>query len=135
MNAQLKGDSMKSCDVNCNCTIFHQDVLSKVQNDLYPDHEYESLSQVFKVFSDMTRIKILEAIKDAALCVCDLAYLLGVSKSAISHQMTLLKSYQFVDFEKKGKMVYYRLANQQAKEIINTAYQIMKGQTNDEKND
>ncbi len=120
---------MKNCDVNCNCTVFHQDTLSKVQSQLYPDQDYEQLTSVFKVFSDLTRIKILEAIKDDALCVCDLAYLLGVSKSAISHQMTMLKSYDLVQFEKKGKMVYYRLANQHAKQIIDTAHLFMKGQT------
>jgi ArsR family transcriptional regulator, lead/cadmium/zinc/bismuth-responsive transcriptional repressor len=127
--AQLKGIVMKNCDINCNCTVFHQDTLQKVQEHLYPDQEYEQLSQVFKVFSDMTRIKILEAIQDDALCVCDLAYLLGVSKSAISHQMNMLKSYHLVQFEKKGKMVYYRLSNGYAKTIINTAHLFMKGIT------
>ncbi len=119
---------MKPCDVNCNCTIFHQDVLTKVQQELHPDQTYEALSSVFKVFADMTRIKILESIKDEALCVCDLAYLLGVSKSAISHQMKLLKSYHLVDSDKKGKMVYYRLADSNVKTIINTSYLFMKGQ-------
>jgi len=120
---------MKPCDVNCNCTIFHQDVLTKVQQELHSDQTYEALSLVFKVFSDMTRIKILEAIKDDALCVCDLAYLLGVSKSAISHQMKLLKSYQLVSSDKQGKMVYYKLTNDNVKTIINTSYLFMKGQT------
>jgi DNA-binding transcriptional ArsR family regulator len=125
---QLKGMTMKKCDVNCNCTVFHQDTLTKVQNQLYPDQDYAELSEFFKVFSDLTRIKILEAIKEDALCVCDLAYLLGVSKSAISHQMRMLKAYDLVQFEKKGKMVYYRLSNHHSKLIIGTAHQFMKGQ-------
>ncbi|MBU1143412.1 MAG: metalloregulator ArsR/SmtB family transcription factor [Firmicutes bacterium] len=118
---------MKPCDVNCNCTIFHQDVLNDVESNLYNDQEFSDLVNLFKIFSDMTRIKILEAIKDHELCVCDLAYLLGVSKSAISHQMKYLKTYQLVNSTKKGKMVYYRLNDENAKEIITHGYKIMKG--------
>ena len=120
---------MKPCDVNCNCTIFHQDTLNQVQSNLYKDQEFIDLVSLFKIFSDMTRIKILESIKDHELCVCDLAYLLGVSKSAISHQMKYLKSYHLVTSTKKGKMVYYRLNDENAKEIINHGYNIMKGIT------
>ena len=118
---------MKPCDINCNCTIFHQDVLNQVQSNFYKDQEFIDLVSLFKIFSDLTRIKILEAIKDHELCVCDLAYLLGVSKSAISHQMKYLKSYHLVKSEKKGKMVYYRLNDHNAKEIIAHGYNIMKG--------
>ncbi|MDO9629367.1 MAG: metalloregulator ArsR/SmtB family transcription factor [Acholeplasmataceae bacterium] len=118
---------MKPCDVNCNCTIFHQDILDEVQSSFYKDQEFSDLVSLFKIFADMTRIKILEAIKEHELCVCDLAYLLGVSKSAISHQMKYLKSYHLVSSSKQGKMVYYRLSNQNAREIITHAYAMMKG--------
>ncbi|HBG32965.1 MAG TPA: transcriptional regulator [Acholeplasmataceae bacterium] len=118
---------MKSCDVNCNCTVFHQDVLDEVKKNAYTDIEFNNLVSLFKLLSDMTRIKILESIKEHELCVCDLAYLLGVSKSAISHQMKLLKSYNLVESDKKGKMVYYRLSDNDTRHIITHAYQQMKG--------
>ncbi len=118
---------MKSCDVNCNCTVFHQDTLNEVKKQAHTDLEFNNLVNLFKLLSDMTRIKILESIKDHELCVCDLAYLLGVSKSAISHQMKLLKSYHLVESDKKGKMVYYHLSNQDTRKIIEHAYHQMKG--------
>jgi ArsR family transcriptional regulator, lead/cadmium/zinc/bismuth-responsive transcriptional repressor len=83
---------MKSCDMHCNCTIFHQETLNQVEKALYPDDEFIQLVDIFKIYADKTRVKILESIKEHELCVCDLAHLLGVSKSAISHQMTYLKS-------------------------------------------
>lgn len=121
---------MKPCGENCQCTIFHQETLTKVEKSLHPDGEYQALNDLFKVFSDLTRIKILEAIKDDQLCVCDLSHLIGISKSAVSHQMTYLKKYHLVKSDKVGKMVYYSLNNPSAIEIINHAYSIMKGQEN-----
>lgn len=122
-----RNDVMRACDVNCNCTIFHQDVLEKVENTLKSDQVFSGLIDVFKVFSDLTRLKILEAIKDDALCVCDLAYLLNVSKSAISHQMKTLKSFDLVSSEKKGKMVYYHLKREAASKFIETANTLRRG--------
>ncbi len=119
---------MKPCGENCQCTIFHQETLTKVENSLHPDGEYQALTDLFKVFSDLTRIKILEAIKEDQLCVCDLSHLLGITKSAVSHQMTFLKKYHLVKSDKVGKMVYYSLNDPNAIEIIYHAYTIMKGQ-------
>lgn len=118
---------MKTCDIHCQCTIFHRETLDKVEKSLMDDDTYEGLTGLFKVFSDLTRIKILEAIREDALCVCDLAHLLSVSKSAISHQMKFLKSYHLVTSNKKGKMVYYRLSNPHASNIISDAHAFMKG--------
>jgi len=118
---------MKACDINCNCTIFHQDILEKVEKSLKTDQVFNGLIDVFKVFSDLTRLKILEATKDEALCVCDLAYLLDVSKSAISHQMKTLKSFDLVTSEKKGKMVYYKLKRNEAANFIETANRLRRG--------
>ncbi len=118
---------MKSCDIHCNCTIFHQETLTQVEKALYPDNEFIQLVDIFKIYADKTRVKILESIKEHELCVCDLAHLLGVSKSAISHQMTYLKKYHLVDSQKQGKMVYYRLKNRHARDIITHAHHLMKG--------
>ena len=118
---------MKACEVNCNCTIFHEDTLNKVQSSLYNDDEFDGLVSIFKILNDKSRLKILEAIKDESLCVCDLAYLLGVSKSAISHQMKMLKKLDFVSSNKKGKMVYYSLKDHNIRHLIEHGYRHMKG--------
>lgn len=118
---------MKPCGEHCQCTIFHHETLIKVEKALHPDGEYQALNELFKVFSDLTRIKILEAIKDDQLCVCDLSHLIGISKSAVSHQMTYLKKYNLVKSNKVGKMVYYSLHDPNASLIISHAYNIMKG--------
>ncbi|MDY0277576.1 MAG: metalloregulator ArsR/SmtB family transcription factor, partial [Acholeplasma sp.] len=100
---------MRACDMNCNCHIFHEETLNKVKSDILNDNEIENIVEFFKIIADFTRLKILEAIKDEELCVCDLAHLLGVTKSAISHQMRVFKEHNLVVSNKKGKMVYYRL--------------------------
>lgn len=100
---------MSACGPNCNCTIFHQDVLNEVETNLLPNDDLIAVADFFKVMGDFTRIKIMESIKDHELCVCDLGHLLGLTKSAISHQMKTLRKYNIVTSNKKGKMVYYRL--------------------------
>ncbi|MDY0074793.1 MAG: metalloregulator ArsR/SmtB family transcription factor [Acholeplasmataceae bacterium] len=118
---------MKSCGLNCQCQIFHQETLDRVKEQLYSDQMFEQMSILFKIFQDPSRLKILEAIKDEQLCVCDLAALLGVSKSAISHQMRFLKRYELVTSTKEGKMVYYRLLNHDVKHMITHANHLLKG--------
>jgi DNA-binding transcriptional ArsR family regulator len=124
----------KACDVNCNCTIFHKDTLDRVEQSLYKETEFDQLVTLFKVLNDKSRLKILEAIKDDTLCVCDLAHLLGVSKSAVSHQMKSLKSMDLVGSHKEGKMVYYHLKNQHIRQLIDHGYRHIKGEHHDKEN-
>ncbi len=125
---------MKSCGPSCQCQIFHQETLDQVKNHLYDDEMFLKMGLLFKIFNDPSRLKILEAIKDHELCVCDLASLLGVSKSAISHQMTFLKQYKLVSSTKQGKMVYYRLYHHEVRDMIDHAHQLLKGINIHEKN-
>jgi len=118
---------MKPCSKNCQCQIFHQETLDAVKKTFYEEKEFIKISDLFKIFNDPSRLKILEAIKVHDLCVCDLASLLGVSKSAVSHQMTFLKRYDLVQSKKEGKMVYYRLVNQEIGKMIHQAYELVKG--------
>lgn len=118
---------MKPCGDNCQCQIFHQETLDQVRINFYQDDEFSQMAELFKIFNDPSRLKILEAIKDHKLCVCDLASLLGVSKSAVSHQMSYLKKYNIVGSHKEGKMVYYHLLDQEIRHMISHAYQLMKG--------
>ncbi len=91
-----------------------------------PDQSIMKMADDFKVLSDFTRLKLLEAIKDDELCVCDLAYLLKVSKSAISHQLTFLKKKGWVIGRREGKMVYYSLTDEKTKKLIEDSYQDQK---------
>lgn len=118
---------MSKCGKDCNCVIFHRDTLNKVEDNLLPDNKLVEIADFFKVMGDFTRVKIMEAIKDEELCVCDLGHLLGVTKSAISHQMKTLKKYNIVTSNKKGKMVYYRLNQDYVSNIIESANSYIGG--------
>lgn len=125
---------MKPCNNNCQCQIFHEETLNEVKKAFYDENEFKNMAEIFRILNDPTRLKILEAIKDHDLCVCDLGSLLGVSKSAISHQMKFLKQYDLVKNERKGRMVYYRLNNHDVREMITHAHQLLKGFSSHEKN-
>ena len=112
---------MSCSSKNCNCHLFHEDVINDVSSKMLSNNEYNDIANLFKVISDINRIKIIEAVSKAPLCVCDIGHLLGVTKSAISHQMKLLKEYNVVTSNREGKMVYYKLDNDKVLNIINQA--------------
>lgn len=87
------------------------------------DEEYQDLSLLFKMFSDKTRLKILVSLVNASLSVNALAELLDMSQSAISHQLATLKQMRLVRYLKKGKQVYYSLADDHIVSIIKMAYE------------
>ena len=88
-------------------------------NGSLPDEEmFYRLSELYKVFGDSTRIKILYALFEAEMCVCDIAALLGMTQSAISHQLRVLKQSQLVKFRRDGKTIYYSLADDHVRTII-----------------
>ncbi len=102
----------------CDCTIIHEAVVNDVRQHM-PDEEYLlDLADLFKVFSDSTRVKILWALFRAEMCVCDIAVLLGMTKSSISHQLRILKQSKLVKHRKDGRVVYYSLADEHVKTIF-----------------
>jgi transcriptional regulator, arsR family len=84
-----------------------------------PDEMLYDLAELFKIFGDTTRIKILYALFEAELCVCDMAQLLGLSQTAVSHQLRVLKGNKLVKFRREGKTVFYSLADDHVRRIIN----------------
>ena len=102
----------------CDCDVIHEDAIKCAQNKMLVDDEYLDLSDLFKMFSDSTRVKILHALEIHELCVCDLANLLNMTKSAISHQLKSLRLMNLVKFKKEGQVVYYSLADEHVKTII-----------------
>ena len=112
---------MGKSEVGCDCAAIHDDVLEHVQSEIVPDESLNSMAKLFKVFGDNTRIRIMSALNCHEMCVCDLAVLLDMTKSAISHQLKVLRDNNLVKFQKKGKHAYYSLADGHVKEILDVA--------------
>ena len=103
----------------CDCTQVHDDIVSEVTSQLPDDEILYDLAELFKVFGDSTRIKILYALSERELCVCDISELLGVSQTAISHQLRVLKGAKLVKYRREGKNVFYSLDDDHVRSIIN----------------
>lgn len=107
-------------DPNGCCQVFqvHEDAVEQVRRSLPEDEVLYDLAELFKLFGDSTRIKILYALLKSELCVCDIAKLLGLTQSAISHQLRVLKGGKLVKFRRDGKTLYYSLADEHVCRII-----------------
>lgn len=102
----------------CDCNEIHEDLL-KIVNDTMPEEtELYYLAELFKVFGDSTRIRILFVLFEAEVCVCDLAKVLNMTQSAISHQLRILKANKLVNSRREGKSVFYSLADGHVRTII-----------------
>ncbi len=99
----------------------HPDALAESRGHMPDETTIYELSDFFKIFGDSTRMRILFALDGAPLCVCDLADLLGMTKSAVSHQLKILRGSDLVTYRKVGKNVYYALADDHVGSIIETA--------------
>lgn len=117
MYSYERGDAMENIDL-CNCSIIHEDVVNKVREHIPKDETLYDLSDLFKTLGDSTRIKVLYALFQAEMCVCDIAALLGMTQSAISHQLRVLKQARLVKYRKDGKVVYYSLDDDHVKSIF-----------------
>ena len=102
----------------CNCNVVHQDTVNKVRNNMLDDDRLFGLAELFKVFGDSTRINILNALNISEMCVCDIASALNMGRSAISHQLRVLKQSKLVKYRKEGKVVYYSLDDQHVNQIL-----------------
>ena len=94
------------------------ELLSKIEDDMPDEEMLYDLAELYKVFGDSTRIKILYALFEAELCVYDIARLLKMTQSAISHQLQILKQNKLVKFRREGKTIYYSLADDHVRTII-----------------
>lgn len=102
----------------CDCNEIHEDLL-KIVNDTMPEEtELYDLAELFKVFGDSTRIRILFVLFEAEVCVCDLAKVLNMTQSAISHQLRILKANKLVNSRREGKSVFYSLTDGHVRTII-----------------
>ena len=102
----------------CGLLCVHEGTVAQVLRELPDDETLYDLAELFKVFGDSTRIKILYALFEAELCVCDIAQLLNLSQSAVSHQLRVLKASSLVKPRRDGKTVFYSLADEHVRKII-----------------
>lgn len=105
----------------CKTEVIDYEKVNLVRNLLPESQDIQELSETFKVLSDPTRLKIVLALANEEMCVCDLAALINISVSAISHQLRLLRSMRLVSYRKEGKMVYYRLDDDHVENLIKEA--------------
>jgi ArsR family transcriptional regulator, lead/cadmium/zinc/bismuth-responsive transcriptional repressor len=103
---------------HCLSSAIHMDVVDEVRGRLPDEKQLAVLAELFKLFADQTRIRIMSALFESELCVCDIAWLLGMTQSAISHQLRLLKQASLVRSRRSGKVVYYALNDEHVKQII-----------------
>lgn len=113
---------------SCSCTYIHEDVVVKARENMPEEERLYDLAELFKVFGDTTRIKILCALFESEMCVCDIAALLCMNQSAISHQLRVLKQARLVKYRKAGKVVYYSLDDEHIKHIFDQGLEhVMEG--------
>jgi ArsR family transcriptional regulator len=103
---------------SCSCSVIHEDAVAKARSSMPEEETLYDLAELFKVFGDTTRIKILCALFESEMCVCDIAALLCMNQSAISHQLRVLKQARLVKYRKEGKVVYYSLDDEHVKQIF-----------------
>jgi ArsR family transcriptional regulator len=114
---------MKQKTPVCDCDVIHKETVRRVSRALPKEEDFYDLADLYKMFSDSTRVRILWALSREEMCVCDIAVLLGMTKSAISHQLKSLRLANLVKYDKRGKEVYYSLADSHVKDIFEKGFE------------
>ena len=106
----------------CDCDVIHEAVVEDTRRKMQAEQEYLDLAALFKMFGDGTRVKILHALELNEMCVCDIAALLGMTKSAVSHQLKALRLSNLVKTRRDGQVIYYSLADDHVKYILDIGF-------------
>lgn len=102
----------------CECNVINSEIVKSVKAKIPKDEIIYDIAELFKVFGDSTRIKIICALMEEELCVCDIASIVKTTQSAISHQLRVLKQAKLVKYRKEGKIVYYSLDDSHVSQIL-----------------
>ena len=111
-------DTEKFC-----CNELHEDVIEKVIAKMPDEEILYDLAELFKVFGDSTRVRIICVLFESEMCVCDIAQILNMTQSAISHQLRVLKQARLVKYRRDGKALFYSLADNHIKLIFNQGFE------------
>lgn len=115
----------------CDCEIIHKEKVEKVLSEMLDEDLLDNISDFFKVMADSTRIKIINMLDNNKLCVCDISAGLGMTKSAISHQLKNLREMNLVKAERVGKEIWYSLADEHVKQVFDISSEHVKEMYND----
>lgn len=116
---------MKDIEI-CDCNIIHEAIVNQTKEKMLDNDFINEISLFFKILGDNTRVKILFALDNNEMCVCDIANVLNMTKSSISHQLSFLKQNNIVKCNKVGKEVYYSLDDEHVKEVFEVAISHIK---------
>ena len=103
----------------CEVTCIHKEAVERVKKEIINNKEVSDLAATFKVMGEPSRVRIIQALSLSELCVCDLAAVLNMSNSAVSHQLRLLRNLRLVKYRKEGKIVYYSLDDEHIINLFN----------------
>ena len=107
----------------CETSVIHYDIVENVREKMPPEDPVYDVADLFKVFGDSTRARMICALTVSEMCVCDIAALLGMTSSAISHQLRILKQAGIVRNRRVGKIVYYSLADEHIRQLFTVAFE------------
>lgn len=117
-------------NTTCKTGFIHQEIVKQVLGSMPKQEILHTLAEFFKMFGDTTRIKILHALFISQMCVCDLAQLLNISQSAVSHQLKTLRQVNLVKYRREGKVVFYSLKDEHVKQIVDIGLKHILEKTN-----
>ena len=117
-NFEKGANLMKQQETNSDFLAVHEDVVKRVLDKQPAEEELYDLAELFKVFGDSTRIRILHALLETELCVGDMAQILNLTQSAVSHQLKILKDAKLVRFRREGKIIFYALDDEHVRNIL-----------------
>ena len=116
----------KRRDPVCEIYSIHDEAVKDVKKNMITQEQAKKLAETFRVLGDPNRLKLINALTKRELCVCDIAYVLGMSTSAVSHQLRLLRSLRLVKYRKEGKQVYYTLDDDHILNLFNEGLEHIK---------
>jgi len=109
---------MSKKELVCDCDVIHLDLVKKIESIILKEKEIDLVAKFYKAFSDNTRVKIINLLQNSNMCVCDISYLLNMTKSAVSHQLKYLKEMNLIKCERKGKEIWYELADEHVLKVF-----------------
>lgn len=110
----------------CDCDILHEDIVKVAKENMQTEEILLDIADFYKALSDSTRIKIIDLLDRQELCVCDISYILNMTKSAVSHQLKYLREMKLIKSRKEGKVVWYSLADEHVKSVFDISLEHVK---------
>ena len=124
--SEERGAKAKKCECGCDCNVIEIDKVEKIKRSILDDETLFKMSDFYRALSDSTRLKIVASVEREEMCVSDIAVILNMTKSAVSHQLKYLKDMKLLKARKVGKVVYYALADDHVREIFDVCLEHIK---------